>query len=116
MQFPESWLREFCNPPLNTQQLAELLTMSGMEVEELRPVAPPFHGIVIAEILEATQHPNAEKLRVLQPDDVTFVDEAVRLVVAELGATPLIGFAGAPFTLASYLIEGDRKSVGRERV
>ena len=38
-QFPESWLREFCNPPLSTQQLAELLTMSGMEVEELRPVA-----------------------------------------------------------------------------
>lgn len=64
MQFPESWLREFCNPPLSTEKLAELLTMSGMEVEELRPVAPPFHGIVIAEILEAEQHPNADKLRV----------------------------------------------------
>ena len=64
MQFPESWLREFCNPPLSTAQLAELLTMSGMEVEELRPVAPPFHGIVVAEILEAVQHPNADKLRV----------------------------------------------------
>jgi uroporphyrinogen decarboxylase len=38
--------------------------------------------------------------------DVGFVEEAVRLLVAELGATPLIGFAGAPFTLASYLIEG----------
>ena len=33
MQFPESWLREFCNPPLSTQELADLLTMSGMEVE-----------------------------------------------------------------------------------
>ena len=64
MQFPESWLREFCNPSLSTAQLAELLTMSGMEVEELRPVAPPFHGIVVAEILEAEQHPNADKLRV----------------------------------------------------
>jgi phenylalanyl-tRNA synthetase beta chain len=64
MQFPESWLREFCNPPLPTEKLAELLTMSGMEVEELRPVAPPFHGIVVAEILEAEQHPNADKLRV----------------------------------------------------
>jgi hypothetical protein len=40
--FPESWLREFCNPPLSTQALADLLTMSGMEVEDLRPVAPPF--------------------------------------------------------------------------
>jgi phenylalanyl-tRNA synthetase beta chain len=64
MQFPESWLRTFCNPPLNTQELAELLTMSGLEVEELRPVAPPFHGIVVAEILTAEQHPNADKLRV----------------------------------------------------
>jgi len=64
MQFPESWLRSFCNPPLNTQELANLLTMSGMEVEELRPAAPPFHGIVVAEILEAEQHPNADKLRV----------------------------------------------------
>ena len=64
MQFPESWLRSFCNPTLNTQELAELLTMSGLEVEELRPVAPPFSGIVVAEILSAEQHPNADKLRV----------------------------------------------------
>ena len=45
-------------------------------------------------------------LRPLEPGDVGYVDEAVRLLVAELGATPLIGFAGAPFTLASYLVEG----------
>ena len=47
MQFPESWLREYCNPELTTQELADLLTMSGMEVEELQPVAPPFTGIVV---------------------------------------------------------------------
>ncbi len=64
MQFPESWLREFCNPPLSTQQLADLLTMSGMEVEELRPVAPPFTGVVVAEILTAEPHPQADRLRV----------------------------------------------------
>ncbi len=68
MQFPESWLREFCNPPLSTERLAELLTMSGMEVENLRAVAPPFSGIVVAEILEAVPHPNAEKLRVCRVD------------------------------------------------
>jgi uroporphyrinogen decarboxylase len=49
---------------------------------------------------------DVERLRVLEPDDVCFVSEAVRLLVTELRATPLIGFAGAPFTLASYLIEG----------
>ncbi len=68
MQFPESWLREFCNPPLSSQQLADLLTMSGMEVEELRPVAPPFANIVVAEIVEAEPHPNADKLRVCRVD------------------------------------------------
>lgn len=64
MQFPESWLRSFCNPPLNTQELADLLTLSGFEVEELRPVAPPFSGVVVAEIVEAAQHPDADRLRV----------------------------------------------------
>jgi uroporphyrinogen decarboxylase len=47
-----------------------------------------------------------ERLRPITSEDVGFVAEAVRLLVGELGATPLIGFAGAPFTLASYLIEG----------
>jgi uroporphyrinogen decarboxylase len=46
------------------------------------------------------------RLRVLEPSDVPYITDAVRMLVAELGATPLIGFAGAPFTLASYLIEG----------
>jgi len=68
MQFPESWLREFCDPPLSTAQLADLLTMSGMEVEECRPAAPPFSRIVVAEIVEAEPHPNADKLRVCRVD------------------------------------------------
>jgi uroporphyrinogen decarboxylase len=47
-----------------------------------------------------------ERVQPLHPDQVSYIAESVRLLVAELGATPLIGFAGAPFTLASYLIEG----------
>ncbi len=68
MQFPQSWLREFCNPPLSTAQLADTLTMAGLEVEELKPVAPPFSHIVVGEIKEAVQHPNADRLRVCQVD------------------------------------------------
>lgn len=68
MQFPESWLREFCNPPLNTEQLAETLTMAGLEVEELQPVAPPFSSVVVGEIKSAEQHPNADRLRICQVD------------------------------------------------
>ena len=66
MQFPESWLREFCNPPITTAQLAETLTMGGLEVEEQSPVAPPFTSIVVGQIMAAEQHPNADRLRVCQ--------------------------------------------------
>ncbi|WP_066259093.1 phenylalanine--tRNA ligase subunit beta [Hydrogenophaga flava] len=68
MQFPESWLRAFCNPPLNSQQLADTLTMAGLEVEELRLFAPAFTGVVVGQILSAEQHPNADRLRVCQVD------------------------------------------------
>lgn len=68
MQFPESWLREFCNPSLTTQQLADTLTMAGLEVEDLKPVAPPFSQVVVGEIKETVQHPNADRLRVCQVD------------------------------------------------
>jgi phenylalanyl-tRNA synthetase beta chain len=68
MQFPESWLREFCNPPLSTAQLADLLTMAGMEVEELRPVAPPFTKVVVGQVLSFERHPNADRLNVCQVD------------------------------------------------
>ncbi|CAN5308091.1 phenylalanine--tRNA ligase subunit beta [soil metagenome] len=66
MQFPESWLREFCNPPISTEALTELLTMSGMEVEEARPAAPPFTHIVVGEVLSVERHPNADRLNVCQ--------------------------------------------------
>jgi phenylalanyl-tRNA synthetase beta chain len=68
MQFSESWLRTFCNPPISTQQLADTLTMAGLEVEDLKPVAPAFTKIVVGEIKEAVQHPNADRLRVCKVD------------------------------------------------
>ena len=64
MQFSESWLRQYVNPDLTTEELSHALTMAGLEVEETRPLAPPFSQVVVAEILEATQHPDADRLRV----------------------------------------------------
>ena len=68
MQLPESWLREFCDPPIGTAELADLLTMAGMEVEEARRVAPPFSGVVVGQVLEVARHPNADRLSVCQVD------------------------------------------------
>ena len=64
----------------------------------------PGVGPVIAQPIRSAE--DVEVLRPLEPADVEPVAEAVRSLVAELGGTPLIGFAGAPFTLASYLVEG----------
>ena len=68
MQLPESWLREFCNPPIDSAALCEMLTMGGMEVEEARPAAPPFSGVVVGHVLEVARHPNADRLSVCRVD------------------------------------------------
>lgn len=64
----------------------------------------PGVGPVVAEPVRTRA--DLERLRPLEPDDVTYVTEAIGMLTGELGATPLVGFAGAPFTLASYLVEG----------
>nr|WP_234434844.1 MULTISPECIES: uroporphyrinogen decarboxylase [Streptomyces] len=61
-------------------------------------------GPVIADPIRTFE--DLKRLRPLEPDDVPYITEAVGLLVDELGETPLIGFAGAPYTLASYLVEG----------
>ena len=69
MQFPESWLRSFRRSrSLTTDELSHALTMAGLEVEGLRPVAPPTTKIVVGQVLEVAKHPNADKLNVCQVD------------------------------------------------
>jgi len=68
MQFSESWLREYVNPSLDSEALGHAMTMAGLEVEEQHSVAPAFTKIVIAEILSAEQHPDADRLRVCKVD------------------------------------------------
>ncbi len=68
MQFPESWLRNLVNPALDTAQLAHAVTMAGLEVEAMTPAAPPFSNVLVAEILSAEKHPDADRLRVCQVD------------------------------------------------
>lgn len=64
MQFSESWLRQYVNPSLDSEALGHAMTMAGLEVEEQYSVAPAFTKIVVAEILSAEQHPDADRLRV----------------------------------------------------
>ncbi|TMP35862.1 phenylalanine--tRNA ligase subunit beta [Pseudoalteromonas rubra] len=64
MKFSEKWLREWVNPAIDTEALSEQLSMAGLEVDAVDPVAGDFDGVVIGEVVECGQHPDADKLRV----------------------------------------------------
>lgn len=64
MRFSEKWLREWVNPALTTDELVAQVTMAGLEVDSVEPVAGQFSGVVVAEIVSAEPHPNASKLQV----------------------------------------------------
>ncbi len=68
MQFSENWLRTMVDPKMTSDELAHLLTMSGLEVEENEPVAPLFSNVVVAKVLDVAKHPNADRLTVCQVD------------------------------------------------
>jgi len=118
MQFPESWLRSFVDPALSTDALAHALTMAGLEVEGLRPVAPPTSNIVVGKVLETAKHPNADKLNICQVDvgtghNLTIVCGApnvapgIKVPCALVGAQlPPAEEGGAPFEIKLSQLRG----------
>ena len=67
MKFNKKWLEEWVDcGAMTAQQLADTITMAGLEVDAVTPVAPPFTGVVVGEILSIEQHPDADKLRICQ--------------------------------------------------
>ncbi|MBY0474692.1 MAG: phenylalanine--tRNA ligase subunit beta [Nitrosomonas sp.] len=64
MKFSEIWLRSFVNPPCSSDELAHTLTMAGIEVENVEPVASGFKNVVVAEVLSVEKHPTADRLSV----------------------------------------------------
>jgi phenylalanyl-tRNA synthetase beta chain len=77
MNVPESWLRGFCNPPLSGRELADKLTMAGLEVEAYEPYGPQFSNVVVGEVLSVEKHPSADKLTVCRVNDGSSVVEVV---------------------------------------
>jgi phenylalanyl-tRNA synthetase beta chain len=118
MQFPESWLRTFVDPKLSTDELSHALTMAGLEVEGLSPVAPPTTKIVVGQVLEVAKHPNADKLNVCQVDAGTGetlnivcgapnVSPGIKVPVALVGAElPPAEPGGAPFAIKLSKLRG----------
>ncbi|TDV28747.1 phenylalanyl-tRNA synthetase beta subunit [Paraburkholderia caballeronis] len=118
MLFPESWLRTFVDPQLSTDELAHALTMAGLEVEGLRPAAPPTSKIVVGKVLEVVKHPDADKLNVCQVDAGTGatlnivcgapnVKPGIKVPVALVGAQlPPAEEGGAPFAIKLSKLRG----------
>ncbi|MBK1693895.1 phenylalanine--tRNA ligase subunit beta [Chromatium weissei] len=97
MRFSEAWLREWVNPPVNTQQLADQLSMAGLEVDAVEPAAPAFSGVKIGLVQQIAPHPDAAKLRICSVDlgeetplqiicGAANVAEGMRVPVATVGA------------------------------
>ena len=78
MQFSEQWLRQHVNPDLDSDALSDILTMAGLEVEGLEPVAPDFSDVVVARIVSAEKHPDADRLQVCAVD--VGADEPLQIV------------------------------------
>ncbi|ELP5899644.1 phenylalanine--tRNA ligase subunit beta [Vibrio vulnificus] len=68
MKFSESWLREWVNPAVTTDELTHQITMGGLEVDDVLPVAGTFNGVKVGHVVECGQHPDADKLRVTKVD------------------------------------------------
>ena len=117
MQFSENWLRSMVDPKLNSDELAHLLTMSGLEVEEVEAVAPPFSNVVVAEVKEVAKHPNADRLNVCQVDVGTGtllnivcgapnVRAGMKAICAKAGAVLPPGPDGKPFEIKVGKLRG----------
>ena len=103
MKFSEQWLREWVNPPIDTDTLVAQITMAGLEVDGVDPVAEGFSGVVIGEIVSVEQHPDADKLRVCQVSDG---DESFQVVCGAPNARQGIKI---PFAKLGAVLPGNFK-------
>ena len=117
MQFSENWLRTMVNPNMTSDELSHLLTMSGLEVEEVEPVAPPFTNVVVGEVLEVTKHPDADRLNVCRVNVHTGtilnivcgapnVRAGLKVPCAMVGAVLPPGADGKPFEIKVGKLRG----------
>ncbi len=104
MKISEAWLREWANPAISTQELVDQITMAGLEVDAVEPVAGEFSGVVVGEIISAEQHPDADKLRVCKVAGSP--DGEMQVVCGAPNARPGIKI---PFALVGAVLPGNFK-------
>jgi phenylalanyl-tRNA synthetase beta chain len=108
MRIPLSWLRDFVDVPWSAKELGERLTMSGFELEALETAAPKFTGVVVAEIVEAGRHPQAEKLQVCKVRAQSSKDGAVELIQIVCGAANARAGLKTALATVGAVLPGDK--------
>ncbi|WP_226687101.1 phenylalanine--tRNA ligase subunit beta [Stutzerimonas stutzeri] len=103
MKFSEQWLRSWVNPQVSREELVARLSMVGLEVDAVTPVAGSFSGVVVGEVLETVQHPDADKLRVCQ---VSNGSETFQVVCGAPNVRPGLKI---PFAMIGAQLPGDFK-------
>ncbi|MCF6281777.1 MAG: phenylalanine--tRNA ligase subunit beta [Candidatus Polarisedimenticolaceae bacterium] len=104
MKFSEAWLREWVNPNVTTNELADQLSMAGLEVDAVEDVAAAFNGVVVGEVLTREQHPNADKLSVCTVD--AGQDEMLQIIC---GAANVAAGLKVPVAIIGAVLPGDFK-------
>lgn len=103
MKFSEQWLRGWVNPQVGRDELVARLSMAGLEVDSVAPVAGVFSGVVVGEVLSTEQHPDADKLRVCQ---VSNGSETFQVVCGAPNVRPGLKI---PFAMIGAELPGDFK-------
>lgn len=101
MKFSEQWLREWVNPDISTADLVAQLTMAGLEVDAVEPVAPYFSGVIVGEVTSVEAHPAADRLRVCKVN----VGKATPLNIV-CGATNVAVGVRAPVAVVGAILPG----------
>ena len=104
MKVSEQWLRTWVNPNWDTDTLSEALSLAGLEVDDVEPVAPAFSGVVVAQVVQVEKHPDAEKLNVTQVNVGT--DELLQIVC---GAPNVVVGMKVPCAMVGAKLPGDFK-------
>ncbi len=103
MKFSETWLREWVNPEISTEELVAQLTMAGLEVDAVESAANQFNGVVVGEVLSVEKHPDADKLNICQ---VSNGKETLQVVC---GAPNVASGQKVPFALVGAALAEDFK-------
>jgi len=103
MKFSEQWLREWVNPSIKIDDLVTQITMAGLEVDGVEPVAGKFSGIIVGEVLSVEQHPDADKLNVCN------VSNGAETFQVVCGAANVRAGLKVPFATLGAVLPGDFK-------